>query len=308
MTPFNFNKLLVCLDLTEMDEYLMRYARLLTDKFSSEAVVFMHVMDSYEYPEELSELFSDEKVNSLKELIAGEVTEKMLKSFDGSSVMPEFVLEEGHTVEHIVRYADKNKIDLTLLGKKIDFEGKGGVGKKIIGLIPGTVLLVTETSPLHFDKLLVRTNFAQPSVVALGAAAYIQEKCNSQGYELHHVYKLPYNYFPVQDATARQRIRSRLAPSIEKSYRKFIDKYKLSPDIPFYFSVNTLGDEAQAIYDYAKKNNIDLVISGTSLKSNLATLIADSVSEKLADVDKDIPLMVVKDQKKITNFLKALFD
>jgi K+-sensing histidine kinase KdpD len=164
MTPFNFNKLLVCLDLTEMDDYLMRYARFITDKFSSETVVFMHVMDSYEYPEELSELFSDEKVNSLKELIAGEVTEKMLKSFGGSSA------------------------------------------------------------------------------------------------------------------------------------------------IPFQYSVNAQGDEAQAIYDYAKKNSIDLVISGTSLKSNFATLIADSISEKLADVDKDIPLMVVKDQKKITNFLKALFD
>lgn len=308
MNILKFDKLLVCLDLTEMDDYLIRYARFLADTFQSSSVSFIHVMDSYEYPEELSELFSDDKVNALKESIAVDFYDKFSAYFESSTITPELILEEGHTVEHIVRYAEKNKTDLTVLGKKIDFEGKGGVGKKIIGLIPGTVLLVTENSPLGFKKLLVRTNFAQPSVVALNAAAYIKEKSGAESYELHHVYKLPYNYFPVVDSKSMQKIKTRLTPLIEKSYLKFLSKYKVSDEIPFHFSVNAKGDEAQSIYDYAKKNNFDLVISGTSVKSSLATLITDSVSEKLADEDKNIPLMVVKDQKKHLNFLSALFD
>ncbi|MDD3195276.1 MAG: universal stress protein [Paludibacter sp.] len=308
MNTLKFEKLLVCLDLTEMDDYLMRYARFLADTFQSTVVKFIHVMDSYEYPEELSELFSDDKVNSLKESITEDLSERMNALFDGSAVQPELVLEEGHTIEHIVRHADKNKIDLTVLGKKIDFEGKGGVGKKIIGLIPGTVLLVTETSPLHFNKILVRTNFAQPSVVALQAAAYLKEQGAAESYELHHVYKLPYNYFPVVDSKNMQKVKARLSPVIEKSYRRFIEKFKVSTDIPFAFSVNAKGDEAQSIYDYAKKNSFDLVISGTSMKSSFAMLITDSVSEKLADEDKNVPLMIVKDQKKFTSFFSALFN
>jgi nucleotide-binding universal stress UspA family protein len=305
---FKFENILVCLDLTDMDDYLIRYADFLVESFKPAAVTFIHVMDNYEFPEELADAFSDDQDKPLKEILLEEIHEKVDKNYQSTSSLPaNVVIEEGHTVERIVKYAQKNRIDLALMGKKIDYEGQGGVVKKIIGLIPSSVLLVSETSHHYIKKMMVRTNFAQPSVIAFQAANYIKEQTDAE-IEFHHVYKLPYNYFPVQEPKEIKKLRTRLAPHIEKSFQKFREKYKISDEIPFEFSVNVKGNEAQAMYDYALKNKIDLVITGTRLKSHLANLILDSTSEKLASFEKNIPVLIVKDLKQFVGFFKALFD
>ncbi|MDD4426407.1 MAG: universal stress protein, partial [Mariniphaga sp.] len=97
-------------------------------------------------------------------------------------------------------------------------------------------------------------------------------------------------------------------PHISKRYSKFLKKFKLPSDTPFQFSINVKGDEAQSIYSYAQKNKIDLVVTGTRVKSHLANLIMDSTSEKLAGVDKDVPVLIVKDVKEFVGFFKALFE
>ncbi|MDD4226343.1 MAG: universal stress protein [Mariniphaga sp.] len=305
---FKFEKLLVCLDLTDMDDYLIRYANYLVNTFQAKSVKFIHVMDNYEFPEDLSEAFEDDDERSLEELFLEEVNEKVEKHFEGrNGIKPEVVVEEGHTVERIVKFASKNSIDLALLGKKIDYEGKGGVVTKIIGLIPSSVLLITESTPYEYKKIMVHTRFEKPSAVAYQAAAYFKEHTRAV-IEFHHVYKLPYNYFPVQKPKEMKKLRVRFEPHISKRYSKFLKKFKLPSDTPFQFSINVKGDEAQSIYSYAQKNKIDLVVTGTRVKSHLANLIMDSTSEKLAGVDKDVPVLIVKDVKEFVGFFKALFE
>ncbi|MFW5758514.1 MAG: hypothetical protein ACOCYO_07525, partial [Bacteroidota bacterium] len=96
-------------------------------------------------------------------------------------------------------------------------------------------------------------------------------------------------------------------PYMKKKFAKCLKKYKLPDEIPFSFSVDVKGNEAQSLYNYAIRNSIDLVITGTKLKSQLANIIMDSTSEKLAGVEKNIPVMIVKDISQSIGFLKALF-
>lgn len=305
---FKFEKLLVCLDLTDMDDFLIRYANFLVNTFKTKSVTFIHVMDNYEFPEDLSDAFDDDEERPLEEMFLEEINDKVEKHFDSRhGLKPDVVVEEGHTVERIVKFANKNRIDLALLGKRIDYEGKGGVVTKIIGLIPSSVLLITETTPFEYKKLMVHTRFEKPSAVAYQAADYFSEQTGA-GIEFHHVYKLPYNYFPVQEPKQMKKLRVRLEPHIHKSYSKFLKKYKLPAETPFQFSINVKGDEAQSIYNYALKNKIDLVVVGTRVKSHLANLIMDSTAEKLAGVDKDVPVLIIKDVKEFVGFFKALFE
>ena len=305
---YKFNNILVCLDLTEMDESLIGYANFLVDTFKPSSLTFIHVMDTYEIPEEIMSEADESEEKPLKDILHEEIKEKVDEYYKcEEQLRPNVVMEEGHTVERIVKYAQKSKTDLALMGKKVGYVGEGGVVKKIIGLIPASVLLISETSHYKYTKIMVRTNFANPSVVAYKMAKYIQNITDAT-IEFHNVYKLPYNYFPEQSSAAATKIKNRLKPYMEKKYEKFIKKYALPSDVSFDYSVDVKGDEAQSLYNYAVRNQVDLVVSGTKLKSQLANIIMDSTSEKLAGVEKNIPILIVKDIKEFVGFFKALFE
>ncbi|TVQ13426.1 MAG: universal stress protein [Bacteroidetes bacterium] len=304
---FKLDNILICLDLTEMDESLIGYANFMVETFNPSSVTFIHVMDTYEIPEEIIDTITDSD-RPLKDLLKEEIVEKVQEHYKhADKLKPIVIMEEGLTVERIVKYAQKNKTDLAVMGKKIGYIGEGGVVKKIIGLIPSSVLLISETSAYRFTRIMVRTNFASPSVVAFQMAKFLQNATGAS-IEFHNVYKLPYNYFPEQSAQAAQKLKARLEPYMTKKYEKFVKKYKLPADIPFNYTVDVKGDEAQSLYNYAVRNQVDLVITGTRLKSQLANIIMDSTSEKLAGVEKNVPVMIVKDVKEFVGFFKALFE
>ncbi len=299
--------ILVCLDLSDMDESLIRYANFAVKSFQPESITFINVMDTYDIPEELSDLLYSEE-ESVEDIIHQELKEKIYSLYTCTEKLkPEIILETGSTTERIVHYARKHAIDLCILGKKIGFEGNGGVARHIIGLIPSSVLMVTENTMHTIDKILVRTNFEIASFHALQMAEVVSKYTGAQ-IEMHHVYKLPYNYFPEQTPKALKKIRSKLDPHIAKKLNKFKKKYQISEEIPFSYSVNLHGSEAESLYKHAIKSESDLILTGTKLKSQLANIIMDSTSAKLASVDKNIPILIVKNKKESIGFLKALFD
>ncbi|MFO8023324.1 MAG: universal stress protein [Perlabentimonas sp.] len=303
---FKFDNFLVCLDLTDMDEFLINYANFVVETFKPKSVTFIHVMDIYEIPDEIAETMGASK--PLEELIMDELQERVDANYKRNDVIkPNIVLETGVTTEKIIHYARKNGIDLAVLGKKIGYAGGGGVVKNIIGLIPSSVLLISETAPYSINKIMVRTNFAKPSYVAYNMAKDISEFTNAS-IEFHHVYKIPYNYFPEQSTVAAQKLKNQVEPHVKKQYNKFVKKFKLNSDIPFDYSIDIKGDEAQSLYSYAVRGRVELVVTGTRLKSQLANIMMDSTSEKLAGVEKNIPVLIVKDTKESVGFLKALFD
>ncbi len=304
---FKFDNMLICLDLTDMDEALISYTNFAVDTFKPKRLTFIHVMDSYDIPDELADDLEHDH-RPLDEMIREEIEEKVNAVFAKQDMIkPEIVLETGLTTEKIIQFARKNKTDLAIMGKKVGYVGQGAVVRNIVGLIPSSVLLISETTPYQIEKVLVRTNFAKPSFVAWNMAKEIAGYTNAE-IEFHHVYKLPYNYFPEQSPQAQQKLKKKISPYIEKQFKKFVSKYKITDNPGFDFSLNMKDDEAQSLYNYAVRNNIDLLITGTRLKSKLANILLDSTSEKLAGAGKNIPVLIVKDTKESVGFLKALFD
>ncbi len=301
------NNLLICLDLTDMDESLIKYANFAVDIFKPQKLSFIHVMDAIDIPEELSTTFTDLD-EPLDRIIREEIEEKVSDHFERANMVKhEVVLESGLTIEKIVQYARKQKTDLAIMGKKIGYAGHGGVVKNIIGLIPSSVMLISETTPHQINNILVRTNFARPSVLAYQMASQLAGQTGAT-IEFHHVYRFPFNRYPGQSAMDRKKLKEKLDPYLNKEYEKFVKKNNLDKDVPFNYSVDMQGDEAQSLYNYAIKWGANLVITGSRIKSKLANIILDSTSEKLAGAGKNIPVLIVKDTKESVGLLKALFD
>jgi len=94
----------------------------------------------------------------------------------------------------------------------------------------------------------------------------------------------------------------------EKEYTKLMKKLKLDPQqIPCTFLYDKNYNEAQLLYHHGLVNQADLIMIGSKVKSELANVILDRTAEDLAEVEKNIPVLIVKDRKQTLGFLEALF-
>ncbi|MCF8303211.1 MAG: universal stress protein [Bacteroidales bacterium] len=307
---YQLDHILVCLDLSEMDDFLIRYGNFLAEKFKPKSITFMHVMRTYDIPKEILSTLPDLDA-PLSEIVREDIKEKIDLLFNHQeNVETKVEVQEGATTETIVHYSQKNPITLTLMGKKLGYKGRGSVVRKVLSVSPSSVLLISETSPHKIENVLVRMDFSRMAGMALKMALRLQELTQAKIF-CHHVYKLPLEYFPQYSRSKQEeeKLRQMVKNHSEKEYKKFMKRLKLDPGrIPCTSTLDTENEEAHILYTKALNMGADLVIIGSKVKSELTDVILDNTSEELAGAEKNIPVFVVKDRKQTMGFLKTMFD
>ncbi|MGM0613756.1 MAG: universal stress protein [Bacteroidota bacterium] len=305
---YKFDHILVALDLSDMDSFLIRYSNFLLEKFKPKSITFLHVIKSYEIPEDVRAKFPgmDEP---LAEIVQEELREKIKELLEEQKNTDiHVVVKEGVTTETIVQYSQLNDITLTLMGKKIGYKGHGGVVRKVLNITPSSVLLISETAQPKMDHLLVRMDFTKMSVMAMKMALKIQEQTEAK-ISCHHVHKLPLKYFTRSSVSDENKLEREIYNYTQKEFKKFVKKNKLAAnDIPCTSALDFENEEAQILYSKALTISADVIVLGTKIKSSMADVILESTSEKLAGPEKNIPVLVVKDRSQSMGFLDALFD
>jgi nucleotide-binding universal stress UspA family protein len=304
---YQLNHILVTLDLSDMDDSLIRYTKFLVDKIKPESVTFLHVLRPYEIPKEIIEAFPhlDEPVTDvIKEGLQDKIKE-LFPTENG--IKTNIEVKEGYPTETIVKFTQKNDITLTLMGKKMGYEGRGSIVRKVLGIIPSSVMLVSETAHRKIENVLVRMDFSKMSEMALKMALRLKELTGSE-VVCHHVHKLPLNYFPQGNPEQDKRLQQYVEKHSNKEFQKFMKRFRYNAgEVPFSYSLDIENEEAQLLYNRALAVGADMIVIGSKIKSELADIIVDSTSEKLASADKNIPVFIVKDRKQTMGFLKALF-
>lgn len=304
---YQFDHILICLDLSEMDDSLIRYSNFLVEKIKPKKVTFLHVIKLYEIPPEMIAAFP-QLDQPLSEIVKEELHEKIESLFSQKNETEINVqVLEGSTTDNIVRYTRENNITFTLMGKKIGYEGHGGVVRKVINITPSSVLLISETAQPRIKHIMVRMDFSKMSALALKMALHLHE-ITSAKVTCHHVYKLPLKYFPQSSPENDKKLMEHIEKHSRKEYQKFMKKLELEPKkIECSTSLDPENDEAHILYKQALTIAADMIIIGSKIKSELADIIIDSTSEKLASAEKNIPVLIIKDRKQTIGFLKALF-
>ncbi|WP_340114628.1 universal stress protein [Maribellus mangrovi] len=304
---YRLNHILVCLDLSEMDDSLIRYARFLVNKIKPESITFLHVMKPYDIPKELFDAFP-ELDKPVPEIIREELQDKINEQCSSDAdVNINVEVKEGHPMETIVKFTQKNNITLTLLGKKMGYQGNGSIVRKVIGIIPSSVLLISESVYERIDNLLVRMDFSKASEMALQIAFRLKELTGAK-VACHHTHKLPVGYFPQVDPETDEKLKKYVEKISTREFNKFIKQYQRdTEDIAFSYSVDAENEEDQILYRKALNTGADMIIIGSSMKSGLADILLDTTSEKLAESDKNIPVLIVNDRSKAIVFLKRIF-
>ncbi|WP_224999824.1 universal stress protein [Cesiribacter sp. SM1] len=304
---FKINKILVSLDLSEMDEVLIRFACYTAKMMKSERVYFTHISTSLDMPKELQEKWG-ELMAPVDEKILHNIGQQVDALFEKVKDC-ETVLEvhEGNPTDKLLKLAQQKDVDLLVLGHKAGLKGSGAVPMKVVKAANRSVLLVPELLPKKMDKILVAVDFSEHSLRALKQALRVQE--NSQiplEVKCQHVYSLPSGWHTT--GKSEKEFADIMCQHARSDYQKFLKKLpEHYQDLPCVFTLDNNHDPVKEIFDQAVREQADLVVMGSKGKSAAAAALMGSVAERFAEHNRSIPLLIVKDKNENIGFLQALF-
>ena len=301
---FKIKKILVSLDLSDIDGVLIRFSSYIARMMDSDRVYFMHIAKDLDMPEELRQEGAVAPLDENYEHLLRQQVQEFFEPIPGCETLVE--VHEGNPTDRLLKLAHQKDVDLLVVGTKADVVGAGPVAEKVIKASNRSVLLVPEMLPNKMDKILVPIDFSEHSLRALRQAIKIRE--NSQvplQIKCQHVYQLPSGWHT--SGKSEEEFAQIMEKHAQADYQKFLSKLPAEyHDIPCVFSRDNNHDPVREIYAQAVLEQADLLMVGSRGKSAAAAALMGSVAERLASTTEGIPLLIVKDKNENIGFLKAL--
>jgi nucleotide-binding universal stress UspA family protein len=225
---------------------------------------------------------------SLKAIGLEEVTHRALAGFPEKALVDEMKADANELL--FVGY-DPSKADQTFF--------LGGVTESLIHRSSKSVVVAKDDRAINPKKILVAVDFSYHCEEALKWTKRLQERFGS---EVHIINVVP-NYVDnqafsklVQEETNQylaklnETIQIKAQEQLDEAVAKvFSDSDKVSKSLV----KDTQLDISEAINDYANKNDIDLVVTGTHGRGRITRFFLGSVANKLARLTEK-SLFIVK--------------
>jgi len=293
----NLSRILTALDLSPMDERLMKALHYYHEFLGTQKAYFLHIMPDFNLPKEIDvefhHLFSsdypvDEKVQDKINLDLTEVFGQH-PAFD-----TQVDVREGQPLQKLLHWIKVKEINWLLVGNKQQSEGSGITARRVARQSSSNILFVPN-APLHASKkILIPLDFSDNSARALRMAKKWQ--LLDPEVEIHGMYVIdlpPTDYYmrPVPSANFQQVLRN----SAEQAYERFLLKYELSElPIQMHYEENVYTNVATHIHEFIKKEDIDLLMLGAQGHTAWNNFFFGSVTERLVVLCKEIPVVVVR--------------
>lgn len=296
--------MLVCLDLTAIDTYLISYAAFIAKTLPARKVVFYHAIQAYDLPNRGDRSFPDIETE-LKEIIQEEMHKSVDSHFEEECHW-EIATQVGYedAAREIIEYIKTNEIDITLIGQKYGENRQARYGHKIAADAASDILFVPQYAEKTIDPILCAIDFSAESVRAFERALDLSR---TWGVEMtcYFVSDPSRAYFPA----TTERSASHYQQQAKKTYQQFLKNYGLSPEeFPCRIEpASEITSEAENIYQAAVERNARLIVIGAQGNTATVTSLLGNISESFRLMEKEIPVMIIKNppRKKFPWFWKS---
>ncbi len=287
------NKILIGLDLSEMDDILIGYSIFFAKAIGAHHLSFVH---------NIKHRFPDAVLRQLKimdqplsDYISEDIQDNVESTMATKAIKLSFevvVTEDNLTSNALAEVAANNQIDLAIMGKKVNYNGSGIVPAKLLRMFDCHLLFVPEMAYHQISKVLVPIDFSKSSITTLNMAFQLQDKLNID-VEGINVLSMPQRYFPyipVDD------VRESLRTEAKQEYKRFQKVYPEvnSRNFHCHLMPNQGRSIANVIGDFVFKGQYDFLIIGAKGRSALGALVVGSVTNGLINQAIYVPLLVVK--------------
>lgn len=294
-------KIMVGMDLSSMDETILMNIKQMIAVFEIEQIYFVHVSKDLSIPEDIKKNYPDLLAPADETIRAG--IEHEIKVAGIKDVSYEVLVKEGNPIETILRWCKIKDVDLLVMGKKPTDSGSGTLSKNLAQRAPTSIFFIPEKADLHeISRVLVPVDFSDYSLMTLELAHSI-----AKGIQANilccHLYAVPAGY--SKTGKSHSEFAKVMLDNAKKDFQKFIEKAGFG-DIHCEFVLKDDKSEANYIIKLAEKEEVDFIVIGSRGRSNSAAILLGSVSERLIQLNNDIPTLVLKKRGENMGFLEAL--
>lgn len=297
----HFKKIMIGMDLSSMDETLLVNIKHLIAVLEIENIYFVHVAKDLSIPEDIKKTYPDLLAPADETIRAGIVHEVKIAGLD--NIPHEVLVKEGNPIETILRWCEIKDVDLLVMGRKPVVSGTGTLAKNLAQRAPTSILFIPEKANIHeINRILVPVDFSDYSLMTLELAHTIA-KGNHAKILCCHLYDIPGGYSKTGKSHAE--FAKLMLEHAKKDFKKFIEKADLG-QINCEYILKEDKSEANYITKLAEKENVDFIIMGSRGRSNSAAILLGSVSERLIQLNNEIPTLVLKKRGENMGFIEAL--
>lgn len=223
---YNYKRILVGLDLTEIDKTLIQYVNFLCETFDVDKVYFFHVTKSFEIPSGLLDKYPD-LIAPVDETIEKQIKSRVEEHFS-SNVEYSVEVKEGNPTDQILRWANFKEIDLVVVGKKESLKGEGVLPGKLVKTSHCSVLFVPELAHLSIQKIMIPIDFSKTGKMTLELGEKLQKKINCN-LLFQHCYHVPTGYHT--SGKSYEEFANLMCEHAQKDLEKFIEPSDLIPNM-----------------------------------------------------------------------------
>ncbi|WP_413511612.1 universal stress protein [Myroides odoratus] len=283
----NALNLLIGLDLSEMDNYLIQHAKILNHILDVEQITFIHNLKLGELPKEL---IQTDQLQLIQKRIVKRVEEQIEKT-EIDYTYEILVTVENYSEIAFLNVAKQKNYDLLVLGNKQHLSGNGALANKLVRLLPSATLLVPETFHIPIETVIDAIDFSRyTNTIMLWADRF---KNNSKGQRIKHsavhISKSYWSYLPMMSEKELDKIS---LEDIKEKEEKWNKEYSNYTDIDIIPAKNQ--NISAALITYAKNKKADLLILGVKGTTGIKDIILGSVANHLLHRPTDTCLLFVK--------------
>lgn len=277
--------ILVGLDLSKMDPYLIDYMQVLDQIFNIEKVVFMHNIKLSELP---NDLVSKDRLPMIQKRISTRLDEQIRQR---NFIFPYEVRVTNKNLSEIafVKEGKAKNYDLLILGNKQKLQGNGALAYKLLRLFPCPVLLIPETFRKPIQTVISAITFSRYTHEVINWGERFQSKDPQTKIENCFVNISKIYHYPLMGAKEAEKAVQEDVLRKQKKWKNDFGNFGEIEVIPS-------GEKSvpTALLSYAEKHQADVLVLGIKSNSIIRDLMVGSVANEIFTRASDVALLFVK--------------
>ena len=300
----SIKRLMVALDLSDMDRTLVQYAF-----FLAETIDLKH-LDFVTVDEQMDE--SDQQILAELNLqVSPEVNFKdWVDELTKEHAKPDHVdvgchLLTGSPLHELLRYARDESVDMILVGAKQHQDGTGILSSRLVRKAPCSVMYVPENPPTAIKRILIPTDYSEYSRMAFDEVKLFKDDFPDVEVVAQHVYRVPLGFYKT--GKSYEEFAQIMEENSKKLFDQFVEENDLADmDLKPQFVLDDDKNPADKIVAQAEAEKVDLMIISAKGHTRASSILLGSTTEKVLRLDKRIPVMILKKKGETLNLLDIL--
>jgi nucleotide-binding universal stress UspA family protein len=295
-------KIVVGLDLTDMDPTLIRYTAFLTSFMQVTQLYFVHIYQDNDLPEEMLEALLPDK--SSHEAALRQEIENSVKAHAPQMAPPvEFIVKNGPLLPEIIQLLKEIDADLIVLGRK-NTKGSGTFLTRIARRSRCSVLIIPDKRQPALENVLLCNDFSLRASEALQMVLAMGLHKDLTVYS-QHIYYVPTGYH--KSGKSFEEFSRIMKKHAVKRFHELVDPLDKGETevIPIY-TLDKKGDAAMLVNLAAESIQADLVVVGSKGRTFAAAIFLGSFAEMLIREEIETPLLVFKQKDEVLGVMDAI--